>query len=286
MCSYTGFSVNTRGVVKHDPSRDGLFTTAYRCLMECEPDVKMRITRQAAEAWRQGRLELSSDAEPEAVADPGRPQRPRLVHPRDLPRRTLAHDRGRAALIHAVTHIEFNAVNLAWDAVYRFRGLPRGFYDDWVGVAEEEARHFHALRGRLRGLGCDYGDFPAHNGLWDMALRTAHDILARMALVPRVLEARGLDVTPEMIRRLRAAGDRETAAVLEVVLQEEVGHVASGTRWFRHVCGERGLEPEAAFFDLLQEFLHGEIRCPLHLQARREAGFSESELQRLETLCR
>ena len=271
---------------KNGRSRGGLFDTAYHCLMECEPDAKMRLTQQAAEAWRKGDLGFSADAEPETVADPGRPRRPQLVHPRDLARRTLAHEQGRAALIHAVTHIEFNAVNLAWDAVYRFRGLPRGFYDDWVGVADEEARHFHALRGRLRELGWDYGDFPAHNGLWDMALRTAHDILARMALVPRVLEARGLDVTPEMIRRLRAAGDQETAAVLAVVLQEEVGHVAAGTRWFRHVCAERGQDPETAFFDLLREFLHGEIRCPLHLQARREAGFSESELQRLETLCR
>ncbi len=271
---------------KNGRSCGGLFEMAYHCLMECEPDAKMRLTQRAAEAWRKGHLGLSADAEPEAVADPGRPQRPRLVHPRDLARRTLAHERGRAALIHAVTHIEFNAVNLAWDAVYRFRGLPREFYDDWVGVAVEEARHFHALRGRLRELGCDYGDFSAHNGLWDMALRSAHDILARMALVPRVLEARGLDVTPEMIRRLRAAGDHETAAVLAVVLQEEVGHVAAGTHWFRHVCAERGQDPETAFFDLLQEGLHGEIRCPLHLQARREAGFSESELQRLETLCR
>jgi uncharacterized ferritin-like protein (DUF455 family) len=209
-----------------------------------------------------------------------------LVHPSLLSRRTLAHDRGRAALIHAVTHIEFNAVNLAWDAVYRFRDLPRGFYGDWVRVAREEAEHFDALRGRLRALGLDYGDFPAHSGLWDMAERTGHDILARMALVPRVLEARGLDVTPAMIRRFRAAGDKETARVLEVVLREEVGHVAAGTRWFRHVCSERGLDPETEFFRLLGECLRGEIRCPLHLEARREAGFSESELERLETLCR
>ena len=148
-----------------------------------------------------------------------------------------------------------------------------------------EARHFQALRGRLRDVGYDYGDFPAHNGLWDMARRTEHDILARLALVPRVLEARGLDVTPDMIRRFRTAGDRETADVLEVVLREEVGHVAAGTRWFRYVCGQRGLEPETAFFDLLGDILHGEIRCPLHLQARRDAGFTESELERLEMLC-
>jgi uncharacterized ferritin-like protein (DUF455 family) len=267
------------------PAGDNLFSVAHRCLMECDPDAKMALTRQAAQAWRGGCLNPAAGSVPEAVSDPGRPQRPVLVHPRELPRRTLAHDQGRAALLHAVTHIEFNAVNLAWDAVYRFRGLPRGFYDDWIGVAEDEARHFDALRGRLRALGRDYGDFPAHNGLWDMALRTGHDILARMALVPRVLEARGLDVTPGMIRRLDAAGDRESAAVLELVLREEVGHVAAGTRWFQYACAQRGLEPETAFFELLQEFLHGEIRCPLHLEARREAGFSESELRRLERLC-
>jgi len=263
-----------------------LAESAWDCLLEADPDSKMARTRETAESWRAGRLALAEGGAAEPLPAPGRPRRPQLVHPRDLPRRTLAHDEGRAALIHAVTHIEFNAVNLAWDAVYRFRGLPRAFYDDWVGVADEEARHFAALRGRLRDLGYDYGDFPGHDGLWDMALRTDHDILARMALVPRVMEARGLDVTPAMIRRFRAAGDKETAEVLEVVLAEEVGHVAAGTRWFRYVCAERGLEPESAFFDLLQELLPGEVRCPLHLEARREAGFTESELRRLETLCR
>jgi len=153
-------------------------------------------------------------------------------------------------------------------------------------VADDEARHFLALRGRLRELGHDYGDFPAHNGLWRMALRTAHDPLARMALVPRVLEARGLDVTPDMIERLRNAGDEATAEILEMVLREEVGHVAAGSRWFKYLCRERGLDPESTFFELLTEFQRGEIRCPLHLEARREAGFSETELERLKALCR
>lgn len=260
--------------------------SALACLLAADPDRKMQLTRETAEAWRKGRLSAPSGGEPRTLDEPGRPQRPELVHPRDLPRRTLAHDEGRAALIHAVTHIEFNAVNLAWDVVYRFRDLPSAFYDDWVSVADEEANHFDALRRRLRSLAFDYGDFPAHNGLWDMAQRTDHDILARMALVPRTMEARGLDVTPGMIRRFRAVGDKETAKVLELVLEEEVGHVAAGTRWFRHVCEQRGLEPEDEFFRLLQTLLPGEIRCPMHLQARREAGFTESELTRLEVLCR
>jgi uncharacterized ferritin-like protein (DUF455 family) len=263
-----------------------LFEAAYRCLMETDPERKLNETRAMARLWRGGGLTMASGEPPLPIREAGRPGRPELVSPRHLPRRTLAHDKGRAALIHAVTHIEFNAINLAWDAVYRFRGLPEGYYADWIAVADDEARHFLALRGRLRELGFDYGDFPAHNGLWEMALRTAHDPLARMALVPRVLEARGLDVTPDMIERLRAAGDEPTADILDMVLREEVGHVAAGSRWFRHLCGERGLEPETAFFDLLSQFLRGEIRCPLHLEARREAGFSETELQRLKALCR
>jgi uncharacterized ferritin-like protein (DUF455 family) len=189
-------------------------------------------------------------------------------------------------MIHAIAHIEFNAVNLAWDAVYRFRGLPIAYYRDWAGVADDEARHFLALRERLRAQGFDYGDFPAHDGLWDMARRTAHDPLVRMALVPRVLEARGLDVTPAMIRRLDEAGDTETAAVLEMILREEVGHVAAGTRWFRYLCERRGLDAETTFFALLGEFQHGEMRGPLHRDARRQAGFTASELERLERLCR
>ena len=263
-----------------------LFDAALRCLTAKDPDTKLQLTHETAAAWGGGCLSPAGAGEAMPVDPPGRPERPELVHPRRLTRRTLAHDQGRAALIHAVTHIEFNAINLAWDAVYRFRGLPRTYYADWIGVAEEEARHFQALRGRLRDLGYDYGDFPAHNGLWDMAQRTEHDILARLALVPRVLEARGLDVTPDMIRRFKTAGDRETADVLEVVLREEVGHVAAGTRWFRYVCRQRGLDPETAFFDLLSDLLPGKIRCPLHLQARRDAGFTESELERLEMLCR
>ncbi len=263
-----------------------LYQTAHRCLMEPDVDKKVAETRAVARLWRDGGLHLADWDAPQPVDDAGRPQRPELVHPRQLPRRTLAHEKGRAALIHAVTHIEFNAINLAWDAVYRFRGLPEAYYGDWIGVADDEARHFLALRGRLRELGFEYGDFPAHKGLWEMAQRTDHDPLARMALVPRVLEARGLDVTPDMIERLRAVGDEATAQILEMVLREEVGHVAAGSRWFKHLCRERGLEPEAAFFDLLSEFLRGEIRCPLHLEARREAGFSESELARLKELCR
>ncbi len=219
------------------------------------------------------------------VEDPGRPARPELVPPRDLARRRLSNVKGHAALIHAVAHIEFNAINLAWDAVQRFRALPRAFYSDWVQVAAEEAQHFGLMRERLLDLGHDYGDFPAHDGLWEMARRTAHDPVVRMALVPRVLEARGLDVTPGMIERLRAAGDMKTVEALGVILRDEVGHVAAGTRWFRHLCAERGLDPIPTYFELLDTYMTGEIRCPLNLPDRRRAGFDAEELDRLAELC-
>ena len=227
----------------------------------------------------------ASPSTPSRVTEPGRPQRPSLVHPRELPRRRPGTIRGRAALIHAVAHIEFNAINLALDAVCRFPQMPGAFVRDWLQVAAEEAKHFTLLQGRLEALGFGYGDFPAHNGLWEMALRTGHDPLHRMALVPRVMEARGLDVTPGMIRRFTDLGDQETAAVLGIILEEEVGHVAAGTRWFHYLCKQRGLEAEQAYFELLQAYLGDDIRCPLHLEARREAGFTDKELERLKALC-
>ncbi|WP_370308364.1 ferritin-like domain-containing protein [Sinimarinibacterium flocculans] len=208
---------------------------------------------------------------------PGRPPRPVLVHPRDVPRRSLGSADGRRALLHAVAHIEFNAINLALDAVCRFDGLPPAFYADWLSVARDEARHFRLLRARLQQLGCDYGDVPAHNGLWEAAEKTAHDVLVRMAMVPRVLEARGLDVTPGMMARVREAGDEPTLAILATILDEEVRHVAIGTRWFRHLCASRGLEPVATFRRLLGE--HGvRLHPPLNLDARERAGFVPAEL--------
>ncbi|EGV20347.1 ferritin-like domain-containing protein [Thiocapsa marina] len=263
-----------------------LFDVAAACLAEPDPARKQAATQSAAEYWRDGCLHAdASGADP--VRDlPGRPARPELVAPRALKARKLTSREGRAAMIHAVAHIEFNAINLAWDAVQRFRAMPTDFYADWIGVAAEEAEHFGLMRDRLRDLGYDYGDFPAHDGLWEMARATAHDPLVRMALVPRVLEARGLDVTPGMIARFEAAGDPETAASLGVILRDEVGHVAVGSRWFKRLCEDRGLDPGPLYFDLLREYMRAEIRCPLNLPARREAGFDEVELEGLQALCR
>ena len=269
-----------------EPQAVSLFAAALACLRERDPDQKVALTRLAAADWRASGLALEDPIPPEEVAEPGRPERPELVAPRDLAKRsakgTAGGGQGRAALIHAVAHIEFNAINLAWDAVCRFRGLPRAYYDDWVGVAAEEALHFGLMRDRLRTLGHEYGDFPAHDGLWSMARLTAADPLARMALIPRVLEARGLDVTPNMITRFRDAGDGATADCLAIILRDEVGHVAAGTRWFHFLCAERGLEPEGQYFELLARYLGGEVRGPLNLADRRRAGFTEAELERLQ----
>ena len=213
---------------------------------------------------------------------PGRPAKPALVHPRDLPRRGLGSVQGRAAFVHAIAHIELNAIDLAWDAVYRFRGLPSALYADWVQVAHDESRHFVLLRNRMREFGHDYGDFDAHNGLWEMTEKTAHDGLARMALVPRVLEARGLDVTPGMIVKLRELGDEATVAILDLILQEEVAHVAAGSRWFRWYCEQRGVEPRARFRELLKEYAGGYLHGPFNIEARLLAGFDEDELAALE----
>jgi len=257
-----------------------VFTSVGDCLAAGDPAEKIRLTEATLKAWRAGLLSLDS-GEVADIGEPGRPLLPQLVHPREVPRRRLRSPKGRAALIHAIAHIEFNAINLALDAVYRFRDLPRDYYEDWLQVAAEEARHFSLLRTRLRELGHEYGDFTAHDGLWDMARKTAHDPLLRMALVPRVLEARGLDVTPGMIARLEQAGDSETVAILQVILRDEVGHVAIGSRWFKYLCGQRGLEPEETFHNLLHAHLSHAPRGPFNDEARLRAGFSARELAML-----
>jgi uncharacterized ferritin-like protein (DUF455 family) len=258
-----------------------LFEAAARCLTAVDPDEKVRLTAEAVAGWRAGVLALDAASATLPASEPGRPERPRLVAPRDLPGRGLGTVEGHGALIHAIAHIEFNAINLAWDAVCRFRGLPAGYYEDWVTVAGEEARHFDMLRDHLRGLHSDYGLFDAHDGLWQMALQTAADPLERMALVPRVLEARGLDVTPGIRARLQAHGDTRGADILDVILRDEVGHVAAGSRWFRHLCGERGLSPEPTFQALIRRHFAGALKGPFNLPARRAAGFTDAELQAL-----
>lgn len=260
-----------------------LHEAALAALMCPDPARKVQAVRALQHDWHAGALEPISSTPPQPIPVPGRPERPDLVSPRELRKRGLGSLEGRAALVHAVAHIEFNAINLALDAVYRFRDLPAEFVSDWLAVAVDETRHFELLTERLRQFGFGYGDFPAHNGLWDAACRTADDCLVRMALVPRVLEARGLDVTPGMIERLKAVGDAETVAILEAILAEEVAHVAAGTRWFRHCCAQAGLAPEPTFIHLLRRY-EAAIHPPFNRPARAEAGFSALEQAGVEAL--
>jgi uncharacterized ferritin-like protein (DUF455 family) len=262
-----------------------LHAAAKRCLDAADPSEKLRLTQETWQAFLAGELRADpASPPPEPIGAPGRPAKPQLVNARQVPQRGLGSAEGRAALVHAVAHIEFNAINLAWDAVYRYRGKPDAYYRDWASCAHDEARHFALLSGRLEELGHAYGDFDAHDGLWAMAEKTAHHDTARMALVPRVLEARGLDVTPGMIERLRHLGDDDTVAILEVILREEVAHVAAGTRWYRHCCERDGIEPVETFFELLRDYMGVSLRGPFNLPARREAGFDERELDRLVAL--
>jgi uncharacterized ferritin-like protein (DUF455 family) len=263
-------------------NKPSLFDAAYQALMTDDPDEKVRLTHTLRAAWREGELSLDESASPQQVPVPGRPERPLLVQPRDLPKRKPVTDEGRAVLFHALTHIEFNAINLGLDAAYRFRAMPQDYYDDWLRVADEEADHFVMLREHLRSLGYDYGDFPGHNGLWEMAQKTAHDVMVRMALVPRCLEARGLDVNPGIKAKLLENGDEEGAAKLDIILHDEIGHVAIGNRWFLYLCEQRELEPMAVYNGLIDEYMQGPLRPPFHIEARREAGFSEEELAYLE----
>jgi uncharacterized ferritin-like protein (DUF455 family) len=266
--------------------KSNLFECARQCIDAACVEDKLRLTRCCARAWREGRIVSTSTAAPEPIAEPGRPARPQLVHPSQVKSRKLATRQGRAVFLHALAHIEFNAINLAWDAVYRFRGMPEEFYADWIRVADEEAQHFTLLSQRLTAFGQAYGDFPAHDGLWHMARVTAHDILVRMALVPRVLEARGLDVTPSMIVRLHQAGDTESAAILETILRDEIGHVEAGTRWFQYICRQRGVDALETFHSLLAAYAPGRIRAPFNTSARQQAGFGSDEMALLEELAR
>jgi len=251
--------------------------------MTPEPLAKKAIIDTMAEDWAQERLTLEP-VKVERVSKPGRPDKPVLVPPRDLVKRKISSIEGRAVIVHAVTHIEFNAMNLALDALYRFQEMPVDYYNDWLLVSKEEAYHCSLMLERLDQLGYQYGDFPAHNGLWEMAVKTDHGLLERMGMVPRVFEARGLDVTPGMIKRFQGVQDHDTVSRLEIILRDEIGHVAIGNRWFEYACQQAGVKVIPTFQNLLQEYMQGQIRGPFHTKARLEAGFSQHEMDILEAL--
>lgn len=269
------------------PPRASVRQQALGALLEPDPASKASMARALFEGLPAGDAFVLSEPERQAVltldeaqqaAMPGRPALPRLVPAKDVPSRSPFTLEGRAALLHAICHIEFNAINLALDAAWRFPGMPEDFYRDWLRVAAEEALHFSLLREHLRSLGHDYGDFDAHDGLWSMCEKTRHDIVARMALVPRTLEARGLDATPLIQDKLTRAGDLRAVEILDVILRDEVGHVAIGNRWFHHLCQERGLDAVTLYPQLVREFEAPRLRPPFNEAARRAAGFTEAEM--------
>ena len=253
---------------------------ALQALLERNPDRKVAAAHdlQAHAAT----LLIATAASLTAPAGvPGCPERPELRSHLDVPKRSPFTADGLAALLHAVTHIEFNAINLALDAIWRFEGMPNAYYLDWLRVAAEEAQHFTLLRDHLKTMGHDYGDFPAHTGLWDMTEKTSSDVLARMALVPRTLEARGLDATPPMQAKLRKVGTPNAlraVAILDIILRDEITHVAIGNYWYRHLCADRNLDPVLTYAELAQKYGAPRLKEPINLDARRSAGFDDVEL--------
>jgi uncharacterized ferritin-like protein (DUF455 family) len=252
---------------------------ALQCLLETDPSAKTEGVAAMASAYAADGWQVDNSTVLQASGTiPGRPARPVLVAPRLVGRRSMVTVEGRAMLIHALAHIEFNATNLALDALWRFADMPVEYYVDWLRVAKEEAIHFSMLAAHLQLLGYQYGDFPAHDSLWEMVEKTRGDIVARMALVPRTLEARGLDAIPPLRAKLAQAGDLAAATILDRVLQDEIGHVEIGNRWYRYLCGQRGFEPGTTYDELAARYQAPVLKGPFNIEARRLAGFTETEL--------
>lgn len=264
-------------------STNNLFERALACLLIDDPVQKVEATYILQKEWNAEKLALIPLSKVEQIAIPGRPKKPELVDPKNVPRRKISSLTGRLSLVHAIAHIEFNAINLALDAIYRFQHMPIEYYADWCRVAAEESLHFTLLTEYLADHGLLYGEQNAHNGLWEMAVKTDADVLVRMALVPRVLEARGLDVTPTMILKLQPTGDIALISILQKIFDDEIDHVKIGTHWFNTLCKERGLEPQQTFIALIKKYMKGAKFGPFETQARIKAGFTEEELDKLLT---
>jgi uncharacterized ferritin-like protein (DUF455 family) len=260
-----------------------LSDAAAHVLLEPDPAEKLRLTRAYVAGWREGAISEIGAASP--PARPSRQDKPALLSPRDTPKRNKGGNAGRAAFVHAIAHIECNAIDLAWDIIARFthEDLPNAFYSDWTGVALDEAEHFHMLNQRLGELGVQYGDLPAHDGLWQAALDTRDDLLARLSIVPMILEARGLDTAPRAVRDLRRLGDHETAEILDTISREEVHHVATGVRWFEHVCHIRTCDPVTTFRYLLKTRFNGTLKPPFNKELRSAAGMNRAYYEDVET---
>jgi uncharacterized ferritin-like protein (DUF455 family) len=263
--------------------RDNIFSLAYACLSEYQLDDKLSLSEKTAKTILSRYVGITPAKIDCESIKPGRPDKPALIAPKNLPKRNIQTIEGRAAMLHSFAHIEFNAINLVWDLICRFQNMPMEFYLDWAQVAAEETRHFQLLRKQLNQLGYDYGDFSAHNGLWEIADKTAHDLLLRLAVVPRIMEARGLDVTPDLINRFRQIKDEETSLLLELILDEQIGHVQIGTKWYRYQCDKLNLDPEVTFEKIIREYMPSNKSKKINHEARLMAGFSQSELQYIIT---
>ncbi len=259
-----------------------IFECAELCLFDADISRKLEITHQAQQLAQAGLLSFAAVGSQRLIADTVFPDKPQLLMPRDMPRRRLDTGEGKAAFFHALAHIEFVAIYLAWDIIYRFRGLPEDFYRDWLRIADEEAQHFSLIRRHLLSLGVDYGDLPAHGGLWSHAENTADDILARLAIVPRCMEARGLDVTPGMIDKLTALGDQAGVAILQRIYHDEIGHVERGSYWFKRLAALQDRDPEQCYKELILDYYQGKPKGPFNREVRIIAGFTHHEINWLE----
>lgn len=258
---------------------NNFFELCLSAILERNTEEKCQLLRNLQQNFNQ--LNFVPTAQITSIQKPGKPDKPLLVAPFNVPKRKLNNKEGLASLIHALAHIEFNAINLALDACYRLQNMPRQFYANWLEVALDEIYHFELLNEHLATLGYKYGDFAAHNGLWEMSLKTEHDLIARMALVPRVLEARGIDAVPEMQRKLRACNDSRAIQILDIIHQDEIKHVNYGDKWFKYCCTLEDLDPLQTFFILFEQYDAPKIRGPLNRQDRKKAGFSDIELDHL-----
>lgn len=258
-----------------------IFDFAQKALECANRDELLNLTHEAQRLALNKKLRFESENEPLSIENVRFPERPFLLPPREMPKRKFHTPDGLAAFFHAIAHVEFVAIYLAWDIIYRFRNLPETFYRDWLRVADEEAQHFSLLREKLLTFGVDYGDLPAHSGLWDLAQFTAPDLLKRLALVPRNMEAHGLDVTPPLIEKFKQRGDENAVSILTRILTDEVGHVALGSKWFKWLCEQQNLDAETTFQQVLLQYYTqkgGGLKGNFNREMRLEAGFSESEL--------
>lgn len=262
-------------LIPHKNDGDSLAACCYAVAANPDLDAKVDIAYRTSKRWFGRSLSRFGNERIPFLVRPGRPEKPELLPPSQMPKRSTG-EVGRLALIHSLAHIELNAVDLTFDLIHRFarENLPRSFFDDWMQVGLEEAKHFNLLQKRLEELGTCYGEFPAHAGLWEAAADTGQDLIARLAIIPLVLEARGLDVTPPMIEKMKSAGDEKTAGILQIIYRDEKKHVAFGAKWFRFLCDRHNLQPEPTFHEAVRRCFRGPLKAPFNDRARSEAGLT------------